>query len=63
MGGILERLRGLLGGGDGDVTEVTLDTARQVDQERAIDAVDAGREDAQADALFAMTDTPGGIDD
>ena len=62
MGGIIERLQSLLGRGDESVTDITSD-AGAVDAERAIEAVDAAREASQVDALFALTDTPGSVDD
>ncbi len=62
MGGIVERLRGLLGGGDGDVTDITQDP-RDADSELAIDAVDEAVEDAQSDAPLALTDAAGSLDD
>ncbi len=61
MSGIVERLRSLFGGGTHDDTDATRDDDR-VEQEQAIEAVDAARETAQVDALFAMTDAPGSVD-
>ncbi|MCU0478418.1 MAG: hypothetical protein MUE92_06725 [Chloroflexi bacterium] len=60
MSGIVERLRSLIGGGTHD-RDTTRDDDR-VEQEQAIEAVDAARETAQVDALFAMTDAPGSVD-
>jgi hypothetical protein len=61
MSGIVERLRSLIGGGTHDDRDTTRDDDR-VEQEQAIEAVDAARETAQVDALFAMTDAPGSVD-
>jgi hypothetical protein len=61
MTSIIERLRSLLGrGDDGDGAE--RDPAA-IEEDLAIEQVEAAREAARADALWAISDTPGSADD
>ncbi len=64
MVGIIERLRALVAGGrdqEDDGEQAAADEA--VREEIAIEELEATREAARVDAIYAISDTPGSPDD
>lgn len=61
--GIVDRLRALVGSDRPAADAPAEDADAAVEEEQAIEAVEARLEAARNEALFAMTDTPGSVDD